>query len=188
MLSSKRLQLVPFTPDKWAVLASWFYDEKYNNLFRHYPRALGQVDFENYPRLINGEVFLIYLKDSLDIVGMCQMIPDTKTNRAFYIGTVINAEYQKNRIPTEAVIIIMDYAFNRLGFKKCIIETLSSDIGLNKNLELTGFTKEGVFEKEVFIKGKFEDENRYAMADEVFNAVNKEVLNGVYLWADSLKS
>ncbi len=187
LLSSKRLQLVPYTPDQWQWLAKWFFDEKYNNLFRHYPHIMGKTEFENYPKILQGDVFLIYLKDSTEVVGMSQIVPDSKTNRGFYYGTIIEEEYQRNRFPSESMTIVMDYAFNRLGFQKCIVETLSSHFSLNKNLEVVGFTKEGVLEKEAFINGQFVDENRYAMSAEVFNKLNKEVLDGVYKWADSLK-
>ncbi len=186
LLSGSHLQLVPYTEKDWEFLAKWFYDEQYRSFFRHIPKALSQQELGQYAKVIGGDVFLISLPKENQVVGLIQLIPDTKTNRAFYVGLLVDEQHQNQRYPTEAITILFDYAFNRLGYRKAIIEVLESDIRLNKTLTATGFLKEGSLVGEAFVDGKFVNEIRYCMLQSYFNKHKDEELRKKELWAQSL--
>ena len=188
LLSGPTLQLIPYAPEYWNYLAKWFYDGNYDRMFRHQPRALTQYDFEHYTQLIQGQPFMIIKQDTKEVIGLIQMIPDCKTNRAFYLGLLIDSQYQGARWPTEATAILGNYAFNRLGYRKMIIEIVSGDTNLSQTLIKTGFTKEGTLKEEVFMNGKFVDEDRYSMlADDFINIFKDEAMKGRATWVASLK-
>lgn len=176
LLGGKNLQLVPYEAQHWAYIAKWFHLDAYNRMFRHMPRAMTQKEFESYPQIISGSVFLIMDKESSNIIGMIQMVPDYKTNRAFYLGLIIDEEYQGKRHPFEAVAILFNYAFNRMGYQKAIIEIVDTHDRLKKILNETGFLSEGKLYKEAFLEGKFVDELRYTMFAEYFNKKHGEMV------------
>jgi RimJ/RimL family protein N-acetyltransferase len=109
-------------------------------------------------------------------VGLIQISPDCKTNRAFYIGLLIDEKYQKNRYPLEAFISIFDYCFNRLGYRKAIVEIVESHEGLKRIITENGFTYEGRLTQECFMNGAFVDELRYSMFDIEYNNKFKPIL------------
>lgn len=187
LLAGDTLQLTPYRAEEWQFLANWFYDANYKDMFRHSPRALRKEEFERYPQLINGEVFLLNLKTTNEVIGMIQLIPDHKTNRGFFMGLIIDKKHQGCRYPTEATYILLDYAFNRLGYRKAVMEVLKDNEPLNKTLELTGFIKEGTLVGEAFLNGKFVDEVRYCMFASYFNRKAQEELKKRNVWVDSSK-
>lgn len=182
LLSGKNLQLVPYVPQYWESVAQWFYSDKYRGMFRQYAQAMQKSDFEQYPKVVGGEVFIILHKQTNEVVGMTQIIADTKSNRAFFAGLLIDEKCQKNRYPLETFIILFDYAFNRRGYRKAIVEVLASNLGLKKTIEEGGFIKEGDLVGDAFIDGQFVNETRYAMFSNYYNKTYKEVKQ---LWAES---
>lgn len=173
LLKGPRLQLIPYSPTYWQYLARWFYDSAYRDMWRHHPRALTQVDFERYPQSISGEVFLMIDKNVP--VGFIQMIPDCKTNRGFYVGVLIDKDHRKQHYLQESFVLMFNYAFNRLGYRKAIIETLASKDEFKKVLNKYGFLSEGTQYGEAFIDGVFVDEVRFSMSSTYFNKHFKEM-------------
>ncbi len=183
LLKGPNIQLVPFEKSNWGHLATWFYDTSYRDMWRHHPRAWNQTDFENYPRIISGDVFMIYKSGAA--VGFIQMIPDCKTNRGFYLGILLEKAVQDQRLSHEAFVLLMNYAFNRLGYRKAIVEILASNLKLKKGLLKGGFLSEGIQYGEAFLDGHFVDENRFSMSSDYFNKHYKEVVD---LWDHSINS
>lgn len=180
LLKGPNIQLVPYVSAYWASLAQWFYDSNYKNMWRHHARAWGQKEFENYPQIIGGEVFLIIKEGIANPIGFVQMIPDTKTNRGFFVGILLDKSFRELHLTHEAFVILFNYAFNRLGYRKAIIEIVNSATGFKKGLQIAGFMHEGTLFGDAFIDGEFIDEARYSMTSHYFNKHYKETAD---LWA-----
>lgn len=172
LLKSPKVQLIPYSSSFWSYIARWFYDSTYRDMWRHHPKALTQVQLENYPQLIGGEVFMI-IKDEKPI-GFIQLIPDCKTNRGFYVGILLDKSCRQLHLTHDCFVLLLNYAFNRLGYRKAIIEILSSREDLKKGILNCGFLSEGTQYGEAFINGVFVDENRYSMTSSYFNKRFKE--------------
>jgi len=172
-LKGPNIQLIPYMSSFWTYFAKWFYDSAYRDMWRHHPKAWGQSEFERYPQMISGDVFMI-IKDTLPI-GFIQMIPDCKTNRGFYVGILLDKSCRELHFTHEAFVILFNYAFNRLGYRKAIIEILASKDGFKKGLLNAGFLSEGTQFGEAFIDGKFVDESRLSLSADYFNKHYKEV-------------
>ncbi len=168
-LRGKNIQLIPFTEANWGNLACWYYDEQYKGLFRQYSRAFSETDMRNYPKVVGGEVFMIHLVSTGEVIGMCQFTPDWKKNRAAYTGCLIDVKFQGNRYQNEVYALFYNYLFNTLGFKKIIVEVLESNASLKKAAIACGFLFEGTLYRECFMDGQFHNELRYSMSDEFFN-------------------
>jgi len=183
LLKGPNIQLVPFdSSEDWTYLAQWFYDVAYVDMWRHHPKMMSKQDFQHYPQIINGQVFMI--AQGFEKIGFIQMIPDCKTNRGFYMGILISQEHQKKHFSHEAFLLLMDYAFNRLDYNKAIIEILASNTQLKQGLTQGGCLFEGTHYKEAFMDGEFVDELRFSMSADFFNKKHKQVVN---LWVDSYK-
>lgn len=177
ILSTKSLQLTPYTAVYWNYLAEWYYSGEYNDIFRHSPRALKEEEFQNYPKLINGEIFLISEKATNKIIGFVQVASDWKTNRGFYFGILLDKAFQHKGYTPQVLGITLDYYFNRLGYNKAIMEILDERKDIQSWLEGAGFTHEGTYRNECFMDGEFKTELRYAMVAEEFNKRHKELFN-----------
>lgn len=180
IFKSPNIQLIPFVATDWVFLCTLFYDPQYQDMWRHHPRAMTQADFENYPRLINGEVFTIYQTGGNSPIGIVQIIPDCKTNRGFFLGLIIEKNYQKQHLPYEVVKLMFNYAFNRLGYRKAIVEVCEKNNSLNNLLVKMNFIHEGKLIGESFQNGEYTNENRYCMLASFFNKHHK---GSVEAWA-----
>ena len=179
------IQLVPYSTKYWESVALWYFNSDYSDMFRQYNRVFTEDDFKIYDKLIQGEVFIIHsLKDN-QVLGMIQVIPCPKKNKAGYIGLVINKEVQGKHISNEATFLLLDYLFNKQGYNKVIVEILESNEGLRKTLEKTGWYKEGKLLQECFLNGKFQNELRYSMSAYYFNKIKDKILKEYNLWVDS---
>lgn len=179
LLETPNLIITPFESVDDAGVSSlirWYYDKKYTNFFRHQPRPWRIDEFRNYPKMVNSEIFFIKDKKTANHIGIIQISGDCKTNRAFYIGLLIDEEHQKNRYPLEAFISIFDYCFNRLGYRKAIIEIVEGHTSLQRIISENGFVFEGTLQDECFLDGKFVNESRYCMFDIDYNNRFKPIL------------
>lgn len=181
ILSGPRLQLMPYEAKNWASLAKWAYNEQYAGLFRFRPRVLQKAEIENYPQFIGGEVFMIYPHESETPIGLIQIVPDSKTNQGFFCGLLLEDEYQKQGHSAEALAILFNYAFNRLGYRKAILEILETNTKLKEIITKAGFLKEAHYYGEVFFNGEFRDELRYCMMSSFFNKKYKGMVDS---WAE----
>ncbi len=187
MLKGTTIQLLPFESKYWTNIAQWFYNEDYKGFFRQFTRMFTEADFQNYNNVIGGEVFMAHSLTDNSVIGLAQLVPCFKKNKACYIGIIIDKEQQNKRLTNEVMIILMDYIFNRQGYNKVIIEILESNESLKRCLEKTGFFREGKMLQECFMNGKFQNELRYSMSAYYYNK-NKDKWTQEYKsWVDSLK-
>lgn len=172
------VKLIPYTEHYVPVLWNWYNDKTYQDFFRQNTKLFTPQDFINYSQLVGGTVLLAFDKssESESIVGLVNLVADSKKNNGFYLALLVDKKYQNNRLSNDVSIAAMDYAFNSLNYQKCIVEVLERNVGLNKTLEKTGFTLEGLLEKECFQNGEFLNEKRWVMFKDKFNEVNKKVL------------
>lgn len=169
ILQGPNLTLVPFAKTDAPLLYQWFYDERYQSMFRHNARVMTLQDFEIYPQFLAGAIFIIYQNSTKTPIGYTQIIPEIKTSRGFTTGILITEEAQGNRHPTEAIILLANFAFNRLGYHKMIVEILESNRSLVQTVTEAKFLFEGKLLGEAFYKGEFVNELRYCMFNTFFN-------------------
>jgi len=97
MLKGITIQLLPFESKHWTNIAQWFYNLDYKEFFRQFTGMLTEDNFKNYSKLISGEVFMVHSLVDNKVIGMAQLIPCYKKNKAAYIGILID-----KRVPRKA--------------------------------------------------------------------------------------
>jgi len=169
ILSHGKIRLIPFSSEDWKLIANWYYDKNYLEMFRHNARILTEDDLRNYPAITGGDIFLIQDISRSCVGGYVNICPTTKTNRAFTVGILIDKAFQFKGYAADSLYTILDYGFNRLGYRKAIIDIVSSNERLGKYLLDAGFILEGNLVGEAYIDGQFVDEQRLVMFDTYFN-------------------
>ena len=165
------IQLLPYSSKYWECVAQWFYNKDYEEFFRGYHKALNEEEFKHLPELIRGEVFIAHSLVDNSIVGMIHVIPSGKSNRACYLGLLVDTTSRKKRIPSEMLILVMEYLFNKQGYNKVILEILESNDSLRRSVESAGFYREGKLLQDCFFNGRYQNELRYSMTARHFNKI-----------------
>ncbi len=94
-------------------------------------------------REINGEKFA-------GLVGLHQI--NWKTGTA-YVGYLLRKEFWGKGYMTEAVSLVMDYAFNDMDLRKLTSSVLEPNNASRRVLEKNGFKQSGLFREVQFIRG-----------------------------------
>ncbi|MFL6517591.1 MAG: GNAT family N-acetyltransferase, partial [Bacillus sp. (in: firmicutes)] len=74
-----------------------------------------------------------------------------------YIGYSLDQEQNGKGFMTEAVKLVIEYAFKHLHLHRIVAGVMPRNIGSIRVLEKAGFEKEGIARKNVKINGKWED-------------------------------
>ena len=79
------------------------------------------------------------------------------------MGYQIDQAYANRGYTTQALALIIDYAFNTLDLHRLEAGVMPANIGSIKVLEKNGFIKEGLVRKNVKINGRWEDHYLYGL-------------------------
>jgi len=93
----------------------------------------------------------------------------------FLIGEV---KYRSWGYGTEAVFLLLDYAFNHLNLNKIGLYTMALNEGARAVYQKMGFQEEGVLREQKFKNGQYIDVHIYGLLREDFNDLKKENLIG----------
>lgn len=72
-------------------------------------------------------------------------------------------EYQGSGYTTEAVSLLLDYAFNTLRLHHIIAWTIAYNEPSQALLQRVGFTQEGIYREHIFRKGEYHDTVHYGI-------------------------
>ena len=95
------------------------------------------------------------------------------TRRAFQncgLGYWLDAAHNGRGYTTEAVRLVLDYAFGELGFHRVEAATLLHNVGSIRVLEKTGFRREGLALRYLQIDGRWQDHYLWAITSEEWPA------------------
>jgi RimJ/RimL family protein N-acetyltransferase len=167
---TKNLSIVPFEQADMPVLKKWFYSGEYKEFFRDM-LALKEDQLKIYAFMKDGDAFIVW-KDKQPI-GFMVLYDMRVVSANVKLSILIDKEHQHQGLCLEAMVEILNYAFNRLRMKKVIIEIMQSNARLCEMVEVGGFQKECVLKSEAKLEDKWEDVIRYFMFDEQYNELKK---------------
>lgn len=121
-----------------------------------------------------GYLFLIYLQGSGQVIGEVFLSEVVRENlQSCWIGYFLDKDYNGKGYMTEAVKLVVKYAFQELQFHRIEAGVMPHNTGSIKVLLKAGFNKEGIARKNVKINGHWEDHQTLAIIKEDF--MGKEV-------------
>jgi [ribosomal protein S5]-alanine N-acetyltransferase len=105
-----------------------------------------------------GYLFMIRLKGSEEVIGEVMLTEVVRENlQSCWIGYFLDQDHNGKGYMTEAVQLVVHYAFQELHFHRIEAGVMPHNIGSIKVLLKAGFHKEGIARKNVKINGKWED-------------------------------
>lgn len=114
-----------------------------------------------------GYVFIIAEKGQDEIIGEVILSEVVRENlQSCWIGYFLDKEHNGKGYMTEAVKLVVDYAFETLGLHRLEAGVMPHNIGSIKVLLKAGFHKEGIAKKNVNINGRWEDHQTLAIVKE----------------------
>ncbi|WGV58935.1 GNAT family N-acetyltransferase [Brevibacillus brevis] len=114
-----------------------------------------------------GYAFVIAKKGQDEIIGEVILSEVVRVNlQSCWIGYFLDKEHNGKGYMTEAVKLVVDYAFDILGLHRLEAGVMPHNIGSIKVLLKAGFHKEGIAKKNVKINGRWEDHQTLAIVKE----------------------
>ncbi len=127
---------------------------------RYVPQSLENIS--NYVKSRDGKIdevfFAICWKNNQKHIGNIKLGPVNWIHRRADIGLLIgDKEYRGRGVATEAIQLVVEYAFNILNLHKITAGSHCTNIGSVKAFQKAGFVIEGERKKHSFINGKYVD-------------------------------
>ena len=167
MLEGNRVNLRVVEKEDLPLLASWNNDPEFGGEFESLEQS-SLRDWEQwYDNPREREKWFIIEKKDGTAVGQILYFP---MKRHLQIGYIVVPEERGKGYCTEAVTILVDYIFLSTDVVRIQSETSPDNVASQKVLEKTGFTREGVIRKSVFVRGKWLDGVLYSVLREEWKA------------------
>lgn len=170
------IRLVRFEPEyHTSILYAWYYSGDYSEFYRHWPQCPSAAEIAN--AAVNN-TFMAVLESNNTIVGMVRCYHEVDTSRNFFVGVVIDKQFEKQGLGITALKIFLNWKFNYCNFYKAKLNIMARNKRIISILELFGASREGgegaVFKKDVFLNGEFHDTAVYAVFKTDFNKRYKQ--------------
>ncbi|GAM24792.1 hypothetical protein SAMD00019534_079670 [Acytostelium subglobosum LB1] len=115
--------------------------------------------------------FAVIDKQTNKAVGTIAFIRIDPKNGSIEVGSVVfSALLKRTRQSSEAVFLLMKYAFDQLGYRRFEWKCDSLNELSRKAADRYGFTFEGTFRQAIVYKGRNRDTNWYSILDSEYNA------------------
>ena len=115
-----------------------------------------------------GYSFGIFKKEDDTLVGAISLFQIMREDlQSAFIGYFLDQSHNGRGYATEAVELIVDFAFNELKLHRIEAGVMPHNLASIKVLEKAGFLKEGIARKNVKINGKWEDHQVLAIINPV---------------------
>jgi ribosomal-protein-alanine N-acetyltransferase len=110
--------------------------------------------------------FGVFLAATEELVGIVELTEVLRGPlQSCWIGYYLDQEQNGHGYTTEAVRLVVDYAFDVLGLHRIEAGVMPHNIGSIRVLEKAGFYREGLNRKNVKINGKWEDHLHFAIVN-----------------------
>jgi RimJ/RimL family protein N-acetyltransferase len=107
--------------------------------------------------------FAIELKETGELIGDCALRVDEHEPYRAEVGFTLAREHQGKGFASEAVSLVLDYAFGTLGLHRVVAIADCRNASSVALLERLGMRREGHFIENIWFKGGWADEYLYAV-------------------------
>jgi aminoglycoside 6'-N-acetyltransferase len=169
-LSSERLLMRRFEPSDAPALAGYRSDPEVARYQGWEACTLGDAESmirtssKRDPGSPGGWFqFAVALASNGVLIGDCALRCGRATPRVAELGFSFGRAHQGQGYASEAVALLLDYAFGRLGLHRVFAITDQRNLPARALLERVGFRKEGEFREASWFKGEWTTELGYAV-------------------------
>jgi len=167
-------KLVPFEKCHVPRTVEWVNDKEIIDLIDRSSEPVTLEGCYKWAEDIIGDgskaMFAIIAGDKGEHIGNCGLFEINKRSRKaklwIYIG---DKKMWGMGLGRKALDLLVSYGFEELGLNKIYLYVVEDNIRACKLYESAGFSKEGVFKQDTFLKGRFMDTVYYGILKEKFN-------------------
>jgi RimJ/RimL family protein N-acetyltransferase len=161
MDKSTHIALTPLTADDLPALWQWINDREQvltNAAYRPVSKEQHEEWFEAQQRSRNSVIFGIRLVETNQLIGSCQLHTINHVHRKAELQIRLGDAYERGKgYGTEAVRLLLDFAFKDLNLRRVYLEVFSTNEAAIKVYEKVGFVREGVLRQAAYIDGEYLD-------------------------------
>jgi len=164
LLMGKKIQLRDIRSDDFTGIRRWVNDmESVRYLSSRYWMPQSTADTADYIDHAmhagsNGAYFAIADRETDAYLGQCDLPSINWKMRSAEMAIVMGAEEVRGRgIGTEAIGLILEYAFRLLGLERVELEVATDNHRAMRCYQKAGFTLEGVKRHAFMVDGRFAD-------------------------------
>jgi RimJ/RimL family protein N-acetyltransferase len=106
-------------------------------------------------------------------IGNISIWTVSKLGKIGEIGYWVRSEETNRGVCTEAVDVLLEEAFNSLGYHKIILRIAVGNGASDRVAEKLGFTREGVLREELLIRGNWIDHSLWSLLDREYRAARR---------------
>jgi len=125
----------------------------------------------------SGYAFGIVLKETGRVIGVVDLIRVDWKNKNAELGYWLGKKYWGRGLTTEAVKLMLKFAFERLKLHMVYATLFEENIASRRVLEKAGFKLEGVMRECRFKYGKWHNELRFSMLRSEYKQLYKKALS-----------
>lgn len=96
-------------------------------------------------------------KESGAVIGKCTLWQYDESNQRAELGYILNRQYWRMGLMSEALEAMIDYAFSGLGLHRLEADTDANNTASLALLEKLGFQREGFFRERWYVNGQRQD-------------------------------
>lgn len=181
MLEGTRVKLGPIKREYIDSFLKWFNDPEIIQYLAAYlpmTRMAEETWMENLKDRDDTIRFSIVIPQedgSEKLIGNCGLHNIDWKNRVAEVGIVIGEkEFQGKGFGTEAMELLLEYAFNTVNLNRIELYTYSFNERAQKSYNKVGFVEEGRKRKFLWLKGKYHDAIIMGILAEDWNEKKKE--------------
>ena len=107
--------------------------------------------------------WIIALRDSNKLIGMCGFSEYDKKNKKAEVGYLLNYDYWNSGVTTEALEEVITFGFKTMNLNKVQARCISGNIASENVMIKSGMKLDGILRSEKFYKGEFLDVKLYSI-------------------------
>ena len=121
----------------------------------------------------SGYAFGIVLKETNKIIGVIDIFPIDWKNKNAEVGYWIGRKYWGKGCMTEAVKLMLKFAFEKLKLHRVYATTIEKNTASKRVLEKVGFKLEGIMRESTYIDNKWYNELIFGILKQEYEKLSK---------------
>ena len=156
-LVGKNIYLSPFSDEDYILFTKWINDyetAKYLNQFSKVFTLEDEKDFVENARKSNKVYLSIVKQETDELIGNISLVNIDPVHKTATLGIMIGKNDEREKgYGTEAINLLLDYAFNHLNLNNIMLEVLDTNERARKCYLKCGFKELGVRKQSHYLEG-----------------------------------
>lgn len=172
-ITGKSIYLSPFSEDDYISFTEWINDYETSKYLDQYSKVFTLEDEKDFVERTrkDDKIYLSIVKLSNDeLIGNISLVNINHINKTATLGIMIGKSNERGKgYGTEAINLLLDYAFNHLNLNNIMLELLDTNERAKKCYLKCGFKELGVRKQSHYLEGVYHDSIYMQILKEDFN-------------------